>query len=112
VSEGLGDDPKVGRVADLAANGQVDVDELLKVRKASRVASLNQGKDLFRIASMTPGELDGRLGGDTALEMNVQLDLGTGFEIQLVRYIHEFFLLVNRDLSSCERNETATTAFK
>jgi hypothetical protein len=39
---------------------------------------------------MTPGELDGRLGGDTALEMNVKLDLGTGLEIQLVRYIHGF----------------------
>ncbi|HZK50707.1 MAG TPA: hypothetical protein VFD47_03985 [Actinomycetota bacterium] len=110
LGERLGDDLQVAGLPDLGAHRQVDVDELLKVREALRVSSVDQRQGVSGIAAVSPGEFGGGIGGDAALEMNVQLDLRVGFEIELVESGQPSLLAV-RFSTPYVRNETGTTAF-
>lgn len=72
--------------------------------------SIDEWQDVSGIAAVSPGELGGGIGGDAALEMNVQLDLRVGFEIELVESGQPSLLAI-RFSTPYVRNETEITAF-
>lgn len=88
VGEGGGDDPKVLRFLDLGADRHVGGDELLEVRETPRIGALDQRQDLVRVSPMAAGEIHGGVGRHAPLEVDVQLDLGPGFEVERVEGWH------------------------
>jgi hypothetical protein len=110
LGELLGNDLQVAGLPDLGAHRQLDVEELLEVRKALRVTPVDPSQDGGGIVAVSAGKFHGRVGGDAALEMNVELDLRMGFEIELIES-GRLDLLAIRFSTPYVRNETETTAF-
>jgi len=80
-----GDKPEVVGCPHELVGSEIGLEEALEVRVPTGIATVDQAQGLFRVRAVSSSELGGGDLGDGSVEVNAQLDLRDGCDVELGR---------------------------